>query len=76
MDAAAGPRSTQALFAALEHEDVHTVVAGVSLPNAASLSLHERFGFRPVGVFHEVGRKFDKLWDVAWFERPLRIEGA
>jgi len=66
----------QALFAALEHEDVHTVVAGVALPNAASFSLHERFGFRPVGVFHEVGRKFDKLWDVAWFERPLRIEGA
>jgi phosphinothricin acetyltransferase len=62
----------RALFAALEHEDVHTLVAGVSLPNDASVSLHERFGFRPVGVFHAVGRKFDKYWDVAWFERPLR----
>jgi phosphinothricin acetyltransferase len=61
-----------ALFVALEHEDVHTIVAGVSLPNPASLSLHDRFGFRPVGVFHAVGRKFDKFWDVAWFERPLR----
>lgn len=61
-----------ALFAALEHEDVHTMVAGVSLPNPASLSLHERFGFRRVGVFHAVGRKFDQFWDVAWFERPLR----
>ena len=61
-----------ALFAALEHEDVHTAVAGVSLPNDASLSLHERFGFRSVGVFHAVGRKFDRFWDVAWFERPLR----
>ena len=65
----------QALFAALEREDVHTLVAGVSLPNAASLSLHERFGFRPVGVFHAVGRKFDQFWDVAWFERPLRLDG-
>jgi len=64
----------RALFAALEAEDVHTVVAGVSLPNAASLSLHERFGFRQVGVFHAVGRKFDRFWDVAWFERPLRPE--
>jgi phosphinothricin acetyltransferase len=36
------------------------------------VSLHERFGFRPVGVFHAVGRKFDTFWDVAWFERPLR----
>jgi phosphinothricin acetyltransferase len=64
-----------ALFAALEREDVNAVVAGVSLPNAASLALHERFGFRPVGVFHAVGRKFDRFWDVAWFERPLRLEG-
>jgi phosphinothricin acetyltransferase len=65
-----------ALFAALEREDVHTVVAGVSLPNPASLSLHERFGFRPVGVFHAVGRKFDRFWDVAWFERPLRLDAS
>jgi phosphinothricin acetyltransferase len=60
------------LFAELEREDVHIVVAGVSLPNPASLALHERFGFRSVGVFHAVGRKFDRFWDVAWFERPLR----
>ena len=60
-----------ALFTALEREDVHTIVAGVSLPNPASVTLHERFGFRPVGVFHAVGRKFDKFWDVAWFELAL-----
>ena len=60
-----------ALFVTLEREDVHTVVAGISLPNPASVSLHERFGFRPVGVFHAVGRKFDKFWDVAWFELAL-----
>ena len=51
-----GPRSTGPLYRA-RGEDVHTVVAGVSLPNAASLALHERFGFRPVGVFPAVGRK-------------------
>jgi phosphinothricin acetyltransferase len=66
----------KALFGTLEREDVQMMVAGVSLPNPASLSLHERFGFRPVGVFHAVGRKFDRLWDVAWFERPLRLEGS
>jgi phosphinothricin acetyltransferase len=62
----------EALFAALDGEDVHAIVAGVSLPNAASVSLHEKFGFRQVGVFHAVGRKFDRFWDVAWFERSLR----
>ncbi len=62
-----------ALFSALEQEDVRTIVAGVSLPNPASLAFHEKFGFRSVGVFHAVGRKFDRFWDVAWFERPLRL---
>ena len=63
-----------ALFAALEREDIRTIVAGVSLPNPASVSFHEKFGFRAVGVFHAVGRKFDRFWDVAWFERPLRLD--
>jgi phosphinothricin acetyltransferase len=61
-----------ALFQAIEREDIYTIVAGVCLPNPASVRLHERFGFRSVGVFHAVGRKCDRYWDVAWFERPLR----
>jgi phosphinothricin acetyltransferase len=64
----------RALFASLEDEDVETIVAGVSLPNPTSIALHERFGFRRVGVFHAVGRKFENYWDVAWFERPLRLD--
>ena len=63
-----------ALFESLAREDVRTIVAGVSLPNPGSISLHERFGFRSVGVFHAVGRKFDRYWDVEWFERPLRLD--
>lgn len=63
----------RSLFASLEDEDVHQVVAGVALPNEPSVRLHERVGFRRVGVFSSVGRKFDRFWDVAWFERPLKI---
>lgn len=62
-----------ALFEAIRSEDIHRIVAGISLPNAASVKLHERFGFSRVGVFHAVGRKFDRYWDVAWFERPAII---
>ena len=58
-----------ALFEAIAGEDVHTIVAGVALPNAASIALHERFGFREVGVFREVGLKFGQFWDVAWLQR-------
>ena len=60
-----------ALFDALATEDVHRIVAGIALPNPASVRLHERFGFRQAGVFSEQGRKFDRYWDVAWFEKQL-----
>jgi phosphinothricin acetyltransferase len=63
----------RALFEGLKDEDINRIVAGVTLPNAASLALHERCGFRHVGAFSSVGRKFDRYWDVAWFERPLLI---
>jgi phosphinothricin acetyltransferase len=45
----------------------------VALPNEASIALHERCGFEKVGVFREVGRKFDRLWDVAWWQRPAHL---
>jgi phosphinothricin acetyltransferase len=60
-----------ALFEALGEEDVHRAYAGVALPNDASLALHRRFGFTEIGTFREVGRKFDKWWDVTWLERVV-----
>ncbi len=60
----------RALLDNLSRQDVASIVAGITLPNPASLALHRKFGFRPVGTFTRVGRKFDRYWDVAWFERP------
>jgi phosphinothricin acetyltransferase len=60
-----------ALFHALEAEDLHRAYAGIALPNPASVRLHQRFGFREAGRFSEQGRKFDRYWDVAWFEKQL-----
>jgi len=70
-----GTRLYSALFDSVRDQDIERVVAGITLPNLASVRLHRRFGFRRVGTFHRVGRKFGKYWDVAWFERPLRLEG-
>jgi phosphinothricin acetyltransferase len=67
-----GRRLYAALFEAIAAEGVHTVVAGVALPNEASIALHERCGFRQVGVFREVGLKFGRFWDVAWGGGPPR----
>jgi phosphinothricin acetyltransferase len=63
----------RALFELIAGEDINRVVAGVTLPNPASMALHERFGFRNIGTFTQNGRKFGKYWDVAWFERPLKL---
>ena len=60
-----------ALFAALAEEGLHRAYAGVTLPNPTSMALHRKFGFRSIGVYREVGRKFGKYWDVEWFEKPL-----
>jgi len=67
-----GRRLYAELFAALAAEDINRIVAGYTLPNPASAVLHSRFGFKPIGIFSEVGRKFGRYWDVAWNERPLR----
>ncbi|MEU5888544.1 N-acetyltransferase family protein [Streptomyces sp. NPDC047461] len=61
----------KALFEALAAEDVHRAYAGIAQPNEASRRLHERFGFRHVGTYNEVGRKFGRYWDVAWYEKEL-----
>ena len=61
----------RALFDAIAEEDLHRAYAGVALPNDASVTLHERLGFRRLGTYVEVGRKFGRYWDVLWFERAL-----
>jgi phosphinothricin acetyltransferase len=46
--------------------------AGVTLPNAASVGLHESLGFTPVGVYRAAGYKFGAWHDVGWWERGLQ----
>jgi phosphinothricin acetyltransferase len=62
-----------ALFGALEGADLNRLVAGITLPNDASVALHQRFGFKAIGIFSENGRKFGRYWDVLWMERPLKL---
>lgn len=55
-----GSRLYSALFQALKDEDVNRIVAGYTLPNDASAALHARCGFKSVGIYTEVGRKFGR----------------
>jgi phosphinothricin acetyltransferase len=65
----------RALFDAVRPEDLNRLLAGITLPNEASVNFHRKFGFTSVGVFTETGRKLGRYWDVVWMERPLRLDG-
>ena len=69
-----GTRLYAALFDSLAVRGYCNALAGIALPNEASVRLHRSVGFQPIGVFHAVGRKFGRWHDVAWFERRLRDE--
>jgi phosphinothricin acetyltransferase len=66
-----GRRLYQTLFEALADEDVHRAFGGITQPNEASVGLHLAMGFTHVGTYREVGRKFGKFWDVAWYGKTL-----
>ncbi len=67
-----GARLYAKLLDALEAEPkVHRAYGGVALPNPASIALHEALGFEKVATYHEVGYKFDRYYDVCWFEKAL-----
>lgn len=50
---------------------VHRLLACISLPNESSVALHESLGYRKIGHFSEVGRKFDRWIDVGYWELRL-----
>lgn len=60
----------RALLARLDGR-FHTVIGGIALPNAASVALHERLGFRQVACFQEVGHKFGDWVDVGYWQLSL-----
>ena len=62
----------QKLFAEILQRDFHAIIAGISLPNDASIKLHEKFGFEKVAHFREVGYKFGRWIDVGYWERLSR----
>lgn len=76
LDAAAAGCGTgtllyRALLDELRTREVHMVIGGIAQPNERSVALHERLGFRKVAHFSEVGRKFGRWVDVAYWELRL-----
>jgi L-amino acid N-acyltransferase YncA len=67
----AGRALYTALLDRLAVRGFRTALAGVALPNDASVGLHTAMGFEPVGTYRRVGWKLGRWHDVTWFQRPL-----
>lgn len=73
VDAAQGRRGIgsllyRQLLPRLHGSGIHTVMGGIALPNDASVALHEKFRFKPVALFREVGFKFGSWIDVGYWQ--------
>jgi L-amino acid N-acyltransferase YncA len=66
-----GRRLYGSLLAMLRAQGLHGAFAGIALPNDASVRLHEAVGFRPLGIYREVGFKFGAWRDVGWWRLAL-----
>ena len=60
-----------ALLDLLRRQRYVNAYAGITLPNPSSVGLHESFGFVPIGVFRQIGFKFDQWHDVIWLHLRL-----
>lgn len=63
------------LFDRLRAAGFRMACAGITLPNEASVGLHEHLGFEPVGVNREIGWKRGRWWDVGWWQLELAPAG-
>ena len=66
-----GSRLYPVLIEELKKLKIHSVLGGISVPNEASIALHEKLGFKKAGVLKEVGFKFGRWIDVAYLELLL-----
>jgi len=61
----------ESLIAGLRERRLHAALGGIALPNDASVALHEKFGFKKVAHFTQVGIKFDRWIDVGYWQLLL-----
>jgi L-amino acid N-acyltransferase YncA len=66
-----GRQLYETLFDLLTQQGFTVACAGVTLPNEASVGLHEALGFEPVGVYRRIGFKFGAWRDVGWWQLAL-----
>ncbi len=66
-----GSKLYPALLERMRAQGLHCAIGGIALPNPASIALHEKLGFAPIGRFRQVGFKFGQWVDVGYWELVL-----
>lgn len=66
-----GSELKKELLGLLKEKSFHAVISGIALPNPASIALNEKFGFKKVAHFKEVGYKFNRWIDVGYWQLIL-----
>ncbi len=66
-----GARLYQQLIDEIRETPIHVLIAGIAQPNPGSVALHEKMGFRKIGQFQELGKKFDHFIDIAYWQITL-----
>jgi phosphinothricin acetyltransferase len=61
----------EALLSRLAERGLRVAIAGMTLPNVASVGLHRALGFEPVGTYRHIGFKHGSWHDVAWMQRMI-----
>jgi phosphinothricin acetyltransferase len=61
----------EAVIGLLRRQGIRNVLAGIALPNEASVRLHGSFGFVQVGVYRSIGWKLGRWHDVSWWQLDL-----
>jgi L-amino acid N-acyltransferase YncA len=65
-----------ALLRGLRLQGFYNAQAGITLPNVASVSLHEAMGFQPIGVYRKIGYKLGAWHDVGWWQLVLQAHAT
>jgi phosphinothricin acetyltransferase len=66
-----GSKLYKVLLEEIKKTNLHSLVGGITMPNPASVALHEKFGFKKIGQFEEIGFKFGQWIDVGYWELKL-----
>jgi phosphinothricin acetyltransferase len=67
-----GKKLLAALLETAQKNEVHALVAGITLPNERSAALHEKFGFKKTAEFFEIGYKMDQWLNVGYWQLILQ----